>query len=150
MTTQDGTQAAAQATVRAYIDGFNRRDAAAMASAFNFPHVRFAKGRVVTIPDSDAFVAAQARVTRMLLEEGWHHTVIEQMNVVQSGAEKVHVALEFTRRDKGGAVIHRFDTLWIATLLDGKWGIQLRSSFLLSDAATFGDTALDDRAGLNA
>ena len=139
MASNESQQAALDAVGR-YIDGFNRRDAEAMAEAFNFPHVRLAKGRVVTIADRAEFIAAQDRVTRMLREEGWHHTVVEATNVIHCGADKVHIAIEVTRRGEDERVIHRFETLWIATSQDGHWGIQFRSSYLLSDASTLGDT----------
>ena len=40
--------------------------------------------------------------------------------------------------DKNNKIIHDFTTLWIVTKLDDHWGIQFRSSFLISNAATFG------------
>lgn len=39
---------AAVAAVNAYIDAFNQLDIDGMSAAFNFPHVRLAKGRFYT------------------------------------------------------------------------------------------------------
>ncbi len=129
---------AAQEAVRAYIEAFNTRDANGMADAFNFPHVRLAKGQFTHIETREIFLARQDEVTRLLEEEGWDHTVLESVEVVHAGDEKVHLALEYTRRHADGVAYHRFQTLWIATMLAGHWGIQFRSSYLTSDASTLG------------
>lgn len=130
-------EAAAIDAVHRYIAGFNARDAGAMADAFNFPHIRLAKGAFSILETREAFVAGQAAVSQRLVDEGWDHTVTESVSVVHAGDEKVHLSLEYTRRHGDGSVYSRFNTLWIATLLDGHWGIQFRSSYLTSDASTF-------------
>lgn len=129
---------AAEAVVHAYIEAFNVRDAEGMADAFNFPHVRLAKGSFTYIDTREVFVERQAVVTRLLTQEGWDHTVTESLSVVHAGEDKVHLRLEYTRRHADGTPYTRFDTLWIPTLLNGHWGIQFRSSYLTSDASTLG------------
>ena len=52
------------------------------------------------------------------------------VQVVHSGEDKVHVAIRNDRCRADGTVYNQFDTLWIATLQDGHWGIQFRSSYL--------------------
>ena len=130
----------AVACVKRYIAAFNERDAPKMCAAFNFPHIRLAKGEFTIIEQGNDFVERQALVTRLLVEEGWHHTVIESWTVVHEGPDKVHLDIEYTRRDAADQPYERFKTLWIATHQGGKWGIQFRSSFLESDASTLGPT----------
>ena len=65
-----------------------------------------------------------------LREEGWHHTEIRRLDVLHAGADKVHIALGIDRLNAAGEVYRPFDTLWIATRVDGHWGIQFRSSYL--------------------
>jgi len=117
---------------------FNARDPEGMAAAFNFPHVRLAKGHFTHIETRDQFIERQRVVSDLLVEEGWDHTVIEAMRVVHAGPDKVHLDLEYTRREASGRPYTRFKTLWIATCLDGHWGIQFRSSYLESRASTLG------------
>lgn len=45
------------------------------------------------------------------------------------------MTLKFARRRADGSVYSPFETLWIATLQDGRWGIAFRSSYLGDDAA---------------
>lgn len=132
------TGALAERAVRAYMAAFNARDSNGMAATFHFPHVRLAKSRFVTIESREDYVSAQPRITQMLSDEGWDHTIVESLAVIQAGADKVHIAMNITRRDATGSVIHHFDTMWIVTLREGAWGVQFRSSFLLSDASTLG------------
>ena len=138
--------AAAMAVVGNYIDGFNARDAEKMADAFNFPHVRLAKGNFITIDNATTLIASQQKVTHLLRDEGWTHTVIESMHAVQSNHEKVHLAIHFTRRAADEAVLHAFDTLWIVTCstdvsgANPHWGVQFRSSYLVSNASTLGNS----------
>lgn len=118
------------AVVRAFIDTFNAQDHERHAETLNYPHVRLANGRFTTIEDAETFVTASRRGETALLQEGWHHTTVASLDVVHSGSDKVHLALRNDRCHADGSVYHSFDTFWIATLLDGHWGIQFRSSFL--------------------
>jgi|TARA_Y100000310_G_scaffold295298_1_gene326491 hypothetical protein len=121
---------AALGAVNAYIDGFNRLDMGAMSAAFNFPHVRLARGRFFTFDSAQQFQHQSERLAESLAAEGWHHTVVESADVIHDGEDKVHVAMTVTRRNAEGETYNQFNTLWIATLQDGHWGIQFRSSYL--------------------
>ena len=68
--------------------------------------------------------------TKKLKEEGWDHTVTLDIKVVQSDETKVHLLLHQSRRNSENIEYHNFHTLWIMTKVEGKWGIQFRSSFL--------------------
>ncbi len=121
---------AAIAVVNAFIETFNSQDHERHADTLNYPHVRLAGGRFAQIETAEEFTELSRRNEARLTAEGWHHTTVTNLEVVHSGVDKVHLALTNDRCHKDGTVYHSFDTLWIATLLDGKWGIQFRSSFL--------------------
>ena len=42
----------------------------------------------------------------------------------------MHFAIRMSRRRQNGSEYRGFDTLWIFTLIDGRWGVQFRSSYL--------------------
>ncbi len=121
---------AGKAVARAYMDAFNRGDISAQADTFNFPHIRLAEGKFVVMETGDDYRKNGARIQALLEEEGWHHTVLESLEVIQEGPDKVHLVIENTRRRADDTIYNRFKTLWIATLQDGHWGIQFRSSYL--------------------
>jgi len=116
--------------VEAFIRTFNAQDHERQADTLNYPHIRLANGKFTTIENAEAFIAGSRRGEPRLQEEGWHHTVLASLEVVHAGTDKVHIAIRNDRCRADGTVYHSFDTFWIATLVDGHWGIQFRSSFL--------------------
>ena len=119
--------ASAEASAEAFIDAFNAQDHERLANTLNYPHVRLAGGTFTTIASAEAFVD-RSRKGKVLLEaERWHHTVLKKCEVVHGGPGKVHLALSIDRCREDGEIYNHFETLWIATLQDGHWGIQLRS-----------------------
>ena len=59
------------AAVEAFIDAFNAQDPEALAATLNYPHVRLANGRFVTIDNAAEFAERSARGKGMLEAEGW-------------------------------------------------------------------------------
>ena len=121
---------AATQAVYAFLETFNAQDHEAHAQTLNYPHVRLAGGRFARLESSEEFTAISAQGETRLKEEGWHHSTIGDLTVIHEGEDKVHIALDMHRCHEDGTVYKRFDTLWIATRRDGKWGIQFRSSYL--------------------
>ncbi len=123
--------AEAQATFDRWHEAFNARDSAAMVAEMNFPHVRLtAANRFMEWATAEEFAASQDTLTPNLRAEGWHHTVNVSIEAIQAGPEKVHFALRESRRREDDTEYEGFDTFWIFTKIDGRWGLQFRSSFL--------------------
>ena len=134
---KENTETIGIKVIKNYIKAFNERNSDKMADLFNFPHVRFANDSVSVISRSE-YLNNQDKVTKLLKDEKWHHTEILNIKNIQSNDTKVHFIIHFLRLDKDNNVIHDFKTLWIVTKVDNHWGVQFRSSFLTSKAATFG------------
>lgn len=117
--------AAAQECLDAFMIAFNARDLAAFEATFNFPHVRFASNTVTIINPG---YHKPEMFERGALSE-WDHSAWERRDVIHAGADKVHIDTRFTRFRNDGGVIGGFDSIYIVTRLDGRWGIQGRSSF---------------------
>lgn len=117
--------AAAQGRLDAFLTAFNARDLPAYEATFNFPHVRFASG-TVTIIDPGYHKPEMFRTGSLA---DWDHSAWERRDVIHAGADKVHIDTRFTRFRKDGSVIAGFDSIYIVTRLNGRWGIQGRSSF---------------------
>lgn len=116
--------------VEAFIGSFNAQDHKRHADTLNYPHIRLAGGKFTTIDSAETFIEGCRRNESRLHEEGWHHTVVAGLEVIHAGTDKVHMAIRNDRCRADGTVYHTFNTFWIATLQDGHWGIQFRSSFL--------------------
>lgn len=122
------SEAEARRVISAWNRAVNARDAEGMRDASNFPLIHLGSGKVFT------------RTTRADLNtdnwppgaghgEGWHHSTIDSVEFVQSGPEKVHALVMFSRYRRDGTRYATYTSLWIITKQDGHWGIQCRSSF---------------------
>ena len=110
-----------------YQSAWNLRDIKGMKAAFHFPHVRVANGKITTLEEDAAF--PEGFFERFIQSTGWHYSLWDYRHAVQSTADKVHFAVQFTRYRADDTVIGVYPSLWIVSLIEGRWGVQARSSF---------------------
>ncbi len=116
---------AAQGVLDAFMTAFNARDIPAFEETFNFPSVRLASQGLVIIKAGD--MKAERFTTGALAE--WDHSGWDRREVIHAGPDKVHIDTHFTRYRKDGSVLGGFDSIYVVTRQDGRWGIKIRSSF---------------------
>lgn len=121
-------QEAARGVMAAFLEAFNASDEAAWADSLHFPHVRIASGTVTVFPDRAAFLESRD-LTVFAEETGWDYSTWDDMQIVQASADKVHIAVTFTRFDQQGAKLASYDSFYVIEKLDGRWGVRARSSF---------------------
>jgi len=109
-----------------YMNAWNRKDLVAWERTFHFPHYRLASGKM-TVLDRPGLQDA----TRVWGSAGsdWHHSRWYRRRIIHSSPDKVHVDTKFTRCRADGSVISSFESLYILTKEDGRWGVKMRSSF---------------------
>ena len=117
--------AAAQKVLDDFMAAFNARDVAAFEATFNFPSVRLASGRLITLNAGDM---KPERFNEGALAE-WDHSAWDRREVIHAGPDKVHIDTRFTRYRKDGSVIGGFDSVYVITLEEGHWGVKIRSSY---------------------
>jgi hypothetical protein len=120
-------EAAAMKVLDSFMTAFNARDVAAFEATLHFPHYRIASGDVSVLRDPrtlpelfERFVAAMP---------SWDHSAWERREVIHSGPDKVHIDTRFTRYQADGSILASYDSLYIVTKRDGRWGVLARSSF---------------------
>jgi len=124
---REAIQALCNAVLDDFMAALNAHDAAGMDACLHFPHTRFA-GRSIKVYQApgdnpmDLFERLQA-------EDGWCYSRWESREVVQHNTDKAHVVLAYTRFRADHSVIGVYESLYIMTRVDGRWGIQTRSSF---------------------
>ena len=123
----DPIQDACMACLDRWMAALNAYDAAAMDAELHFPHVRFAESKL-TVFDKPSGNAMDL-FKRLKHENDWHHSAWNRREIVQRSDIKVHVAVNYTRFRSDGSVIGHYDSLYMLALKDGRWGVQLRSSF---------------------
>lgn len=109
-----------------YMTTFNAKDAKAWQTTYHFPHFRLASGKMSVLEragilDSTVFIKLQ--------QTGWHHSKWNHRNVIQASDDKVHVDTQFSRYRADGSLIRSYESLYVLTKENGKWGVKLRSSF---------------------
>ena len=124
---RESIQALCNAVLDDFMRALNAHDAAGMDACMHFPHTRLAGGAVKVYQAAgenpmDLFARLQA-------EDGWSYSRWETREVIQHSASKAHVALSYTRFRADHSVIGMYDSLYVMTLVEGRWGIQARSSF---------------------
>lgn len=124
----ESSDAAAMHALDAFMEAFNARDAAAWAKTLNYPHVRIAGDDVRVWQDVDEYTAYMD-FDRFVEQTGWDHSAWDERTIVQSGKDKVHIAVTFSRYDKNDKKIATYQSMYIVTNRDGHWGTQARSSF---------------------
>jgi hypothetical protein len=117
--------AAAQDRLDAFMLAFNARDIPAFEASFNFPHIRFASGTVTVI--NPGYHKPEMFTTGSLAE--WDRSAWARREVIHAGRDKVHINTRFARYRKDGSVLNEFDSIYIVTRQNGRWGIQGRSSY---------------------
>ena len=123
---EPGPEQEALKAINYYQNSWNTRNLEGMEDAFHWPHVRISSGRIHYMekplwqPDFfEKFIAAT----------GWHYSLWDYRRAIQSTDNKVHFACQFSRYREDDSLIGVYPTLWIVANIDGKWGVQARSSF---------------------
>lgn len=108
-----------------FFDGTNSRDSKQVTDALNYPHVR-----ISARSNANIVRHRQTHAARMsfdpLLATGWDHTVGMEPQVLHAAPRKVHIRGGWTRYDRDGRPIMTNMVTYIATLADGRWGLQSR------------------------
>jgi len=105
----------------AYLTAFNGRDLEGYANALHYPFVSIAGAKVSVIYTADGL---HPGMFEYMEQTGWDRSVWESAKTVQSGPEKAHVAVHFTRRRKDNSVIEAIDCIYAITRENGKWGMK--------------------------
>ena len=119
---------AARAVLDGFMTAFNAEDAHAIRTTwYHFPHVRFHSGQVTVMQTpEDLHLPVWSRAGQ---SREWHRTAWDYVECVDSGPEKVHFRVQFTRFKEDGSAIGSYKSFYIVTWKDDRWGIQCRSSW---------------------
>ena len=122
-------EAPALEALDAFFAALNAGDAKALYEKINLPHVRISAGGVAIWPTLADLEESYLRDFSARAGPDWDHSTLDSKEVIHSSENKVHVFIQFTRRDKNGGKIATHRSLWIMTRVSGRWGVQARSSF---------------------
>ena len=100
----------AKASFNRWNTAFNARDMDAMVAEMHFPHRRLSGDNEFQVwRTEDDFRATRGdNTTAALNAQAWDHTATTAIEAVQSGADKVHLAINQSRRRADGAEYKHF------------------------------------------
>lgn len=109
-----------------YMTAWNQKDLPAWERTFHFPHYRLASGNMSVLER-----AGLQDATKVWASAGkdWHHSKWDRRRIIHATGVKVHVDTRFTRYRADGTKIGSYESLYILTKEDGRWGVKMRSSF---------------------
>ena len=110
-----------------YLAAFNAKNLTAWENTYQFPHYRLASGTMVVL--EKAGLRDSAHVFGPLIKEGWSYSKWDHRNIIHASADKVHVDTRFSRYRADGSLIGTYESLYVLTKENGKWGVKLRSSY---------------------
>ncbi|MFC0531488.1 hypothetical protein [Phytohabitans kaempferiae] len=120
---------AALAALDDFLHALNSHDVAAWADTLHYPHVRVHDGTVTVWPDRDDYVKRSEGELALLLATGWRRSIWDSVEVVQEVADQVHVRTRFARLDAQGARLATFESIYVLTRQEGRWGTLARIGF---------------------
>ncbi|MCW8195922.1 hypothetical protein F6455_14095 [Proteobacteria bacterium 005FR1] len=108
-----------------FMSTFNRMDIPAWEATFHFPHYRLASGNMNVLEGPGT---RSAEAVRKAIGPEWHHSAWDRREILHLSKDKVHVNTRFSRYRADGTAIASYDSLYILTRENDRWGIKLRSS----------------------
>ena len=118
------------AAAHAHMDAVNTADTQQISQTQNFPFVHL-------WPDGRCEIAMKPEdlpeVDRKVLGNEWHHTDLDSTDVITAGPDAVAMRVTFTRRREDGSSMGSYEAVWVATRINGHWGIQFRNGTLSLD-----------------
>ena len=115
---------AARKALEAYFAALNRHDLPALAAAVHYPYVRIAEG-AVEISRTAAEFNDSSEPGRL---RTWFDTRIDRLDLVQTSANGVNIAVTYSRRDRGGRILSSYDAMLLVVRRDDGWKVQAIST----------------------
>jgi hypothetical protein len=109
-----------------YMNAWNRKDLVGWENTFQFPHYRLASGKMSLLEKPGLQDAAKVWASA---GPDWHHSGWDRRRIIHASTDKVHVDTKFTRYRADGTKIGSYESLYIVTRENDRWGVKLRSSF---------------------
>ena len=119
--------AACMETLDRFMAALNEHYAQKMDATMHFPHLRLADGKFRVYEQAGA--NPMDLFSRLKEEDDWKYSHWDRRELIQFNERKAHYSLSYIRYRSDDSVIGTYESLYILTCQDGRWGIQARSSF---------------------
>jgi hypothetical protein len=117
-------ETAARRALDHYFTAWNSHDPDALAAALHYPHVRIAGGGV-EVWNASADFHAGSEPGR---QRTWFDTRLDRADVAQVSASGVNIAGVYSRRDREGQVVSRYEAVFLVVRRPDGWKVQAVST----------------------
>lgn len=111
-----------------FMTAFNACDENAWAKTLHFPHARLAGGRLQIWGTPEEYIR-DSQLARLREIAGWAYSAWDWRNMVQAGEDKLHIAVQFSRYTAEHKKIVSYESFYILTRENDRWGVKFRSSY---------------------
>ncbi len=108
-----------------FLAALNAHDVEAARKTLHYPHAQIAGNQTSILDDPESFQIDFQSLAR----EGWAYSTLDSCAMRQNCDEKVHFDVQLSMHKADNSRYATFQALWIATKIEGAWGIQCRSIF---------------------
>tara|TARA_Y100000590_G_C15488036_1_gene926608 strand:- start:34 stop:495 length:462 start_codon:yes stop_codon:yes gene_type:complete len=115
----------AQEALEEYFRAWNDADNEAIVEISNFPRLSLGRNGQVVVRQGPEDITTDFNLLRQA--EGWDHSTLDLVEVLQVSQDTVHFKVLFSRRHQDGVAYRTVPGLFIMTKQDGHWGLQLQS-----------------------
>lgn len=110
-----------------FMEALNAYNAQAMDETMHFPHYRVTREGIASYPEAGS--NPMDLFDRLRQQDDWGHSIWRHRDLVQYDDCKAHYALSYLRYRSDGSLIGIYESLYVLRKIEGRWGIQIRSSF---------------------
>ena len=121
-----------------FVEALNQQSEKDVIAALNFPHVTHADGKdPIVFKDGIIYWQFLNNQIHKMIEQGWSHSKIENLEKIFETENTSYSIIEFTRFSEEGNKIASARGIWIATFKENKWGMQMRSAYTTFGSVSF-------------
>ena len=117
-----------------FIDAFNSVKKNEIINNLHFPHYVHSNGNKITVYKNgeDFWKSLKAQLDTMIKVENWSFSSLDKCEIISETDKTLQCLVEFNRRTKNKKSYGTAKGIWIATLIDNVWALQIRSMIPVS------------------
>ena len=117
-----------------FINAFNTLEKDKIINNLHFPHFTHSDGNeTIKYEDGEAFWnVLEIQLYEMVHIEKWSFSTLDKCEIINETDKTLQCLVEFNRRTKNKKSYGTAKGIWVATLIDNIWALQIRSMIPVS------------------
>ena len=117
-----------------FIKAFNTVEKNRIINSIHFPHFTHSDGNqpVIYINGEVFWKSLKIQFDQMIKLENWSFSTLDKCKIISETDKTLQCLVEFNRRTKNKKSYGTAKGIWIATLIDNVWALQIRSMIPVS------------------